>query len=458
MVRRAIRFLREDIWRIRLRSVPRPRFWLLRLVRVTLLACRGFTENRGQLRASALTYYTLLSIVPVLAAGFGIAQGFGLQERLREYLTRQLRGQEEVLSWFLRFTDSLLADTEGGLVAGVGVIFLFWAVIGLLGHVEHAFNDVWGVRQGRPLSRKVTDYLALLLICPVILAVTGSVTVFLAGPVAEWAARTTLFWPLRGTLLILLGLFPFVVLWLLLGSLYRYMPYTRVSLPAAMIAGVVAGTVYQITQWAYVYFQIGVTRYNAIYGGFAALPLFLIWLQASWLIVLFGAEVSFAIDNEATYEFEQESASASQRLKSLVAVRIAQVCAERFEREGGPLTEAEIAQRLEAPIRLVRDRLFELTAAGMLAEVNAGPGGTAYLPAMPPGGLTIAGVLAAMSRRGLDQPSMLNADELAGLERRFAAMEQAVRDHPANAPLGQAPEDDQPVMESSSGRHVAGVP
>ena len=428
MAKRLLTFLREDIWRVRSRALPRRQLWLFRPLRIILLALRGFDEDVCQLRASALTFFSLLSIVPVLAMVFGVAKGFGLQTHLEEVLTQRLQGQEQVLQWLIQFANTFLESTKGGLVAGVGVVLLFWTVIKVLGNIEASFNAVWGVRVGRPMARKFSDYLSIMLIAPVLLLVASGATVFLASQMTQLAERLTSLGMLSGFLMLAVTALPYVVLWVLLTFLYMFLPNTRVSLRAGVTAGVVAGTIYQMVQWVYLYFQIGVSRFNAVYGGFAALPLFLIWVQVSWLIVLFGAEVSFAVDNEETYEFERDCANASLRFKRLLALKLTELCVKRFDQGQPPLDASALVHQLEAPVRLVRELLFELVASGILISVKQdGAVGEWYQPAQPVDRLTIRTVLDALECRGQDNPAMVNGKELERVGQTLEALDRLAR-------------------------------
>ena len=157
-----IEFIKNDIWRIREGDLPRSKFFLIRLLRIFIISLRGLTEDKCQLRASALTVYSLLSIVPIAAVAFGIAKGFGFEKTLEKQLLEKLAGHEEVVSSVVNYAHALLENTKGGLIAGIGVIVLFWSIIRVLGYIENSFNDIWGVKKGRSIGRKITDYLSLI--------------------------------------------------------------------------------------------------------------------------------------------------------------------------------------------------------------------------------------------------------------------------------------------------------
>jgi len=433
VVGRAVRFITRDLWRIRVRDVPRPRSLLIQPLRIIVRAWRGFDEDKCRLRASALTFYTLLSMVPVAAMAFGIAKGFGLERLLEKAIMERIEGQEEVAQKVIAFSDNLLQSSRGGLIAGIGVAVLFWTVIQVLGNVEDSFNDIWGVRHGRSMMRKLADYLSIMLICPVLLILSSGATIFIASHVRFLFGQLYFLGPL---ILFSLKLLPFVVMWVMFSFVYVFMPNAKVDFSAGLLGGVAAGTVYQLTQWAYVKFQIGVTSYGAVYGSLAALPLFLAWLDLSWVIVLWGAEISFACQNVATYEFEPDCLQVSPAFKRLLTLRVACFVMKRFCVGETAATEADVARELDIPIRLVREILFELVSAAVLIEVfSESAGEKAYQPSRSEEELTIKTVLDMLDDKGTTDIPVLDSPELQKLRSSLDAFSRALRDSPANVLL-----------------------
>jgi len=299
-----IAFFKTDIWRIRLRDLPRRKAFAIKQLRILFLTLHGFSYDKCPLRASALTFYSLLSIVPVAALAFGIAKGFGFAKRLETLLYEKLPGQEDVLTQVIAFANSLLENTKGGVIAGIGIAVLFWSLIKVLSHIESSFNAIWEIKKHRSIGRKISDYLSIALICPILVIMSSSVTVFITTQIKHITEKVALLGMFSPIIFFFLKLLPYGLIWILFTTIYIFMPNTRVNFSSGIIAGVFAGTLYQIVQWAYINFQVLVAKYNAIYGSFAALPLFLIWLQISWLIVLFGAEISFSYQNVHTHEFD----------------------------------------------------------------------------------------------------------------------------------------------------------
>ena len=221
-VKDTVDFFRVDLWRIRLENEPPRRSFLLRQLRIIILALRGFNEDKCGLRASALTFYSLLSVVPVAAMLFGIAKGFGIQNRLEQELVDKLKGQEEVVNYIINFANSMLENTRGGLIAGVGVAVLFWLIIKLLGNIEKSFNEIWGIQTHRSIGRKLSDYLSVMLICPVLLVMSSSLTVFITTQITAITQKIDLLGPISPLILFSLKVMPYCVIWLLFSFMYIF--------------------------------------------------------------------------------------------------------------------------------------------------------------------------------------------------------------------------------------------
>ena len=433
IIKRFIEYLDRDIWRIPTKKLPRRQSFFIKQLRVILLAVREFRGNQCQLNASALTFYTLISIVPIVAMAFGVAKGFGFNQHLEAELLRKFPGQEQTIAQIIGFANNLLSNTNGGVVAGIGVLVLFWTVIKVLNSIENSFNDIWGVKKGRSFGRKLSDYLSFMLICPFLMISSTGITVFLASQIQLVAQKLSFLGALSPLILLSLNILPYVMLWGLFTFIYIFMPNTKVTFVSGLIGGIIAGTIYQIVQLLYIHFQIGVGNANVIYGSFAALPLFLIWLQLSWRIVLFGAEVSFAHQNVDTYEFEHDCLNVSQRYKRLLSLRIVTAVVKRFTLGQEPITAKQITEELDIPIRLVRDILYELVEAGIVSEMRgADEKHVAFHPARDINYLTIEYVLAAIDKKGTDTVPVVESPELLQLKASLATFEETIRGSSAN--------------------------
>ncbi len=411
-VERIIQFFTADIWRLNKEDLSKPRAICLKPLRLAVMTIRGYVRDNCALQASALTFYTLLSIVPVVAMAFGISKGFGLEQRLEKQLYLRFAGQEEVLSKVIDFARSLLENTKGGLIAGIGVALLFWSAVKVLSNIENTFNHIWKV-SGRSSIRKFTDYLAIMIISPLLVVVSSSVNVYITTQVTAMTGKLALLHAASPVIFSLLKLLPFGLIWLLFILIYAVMPNTQVRLSSALLAGVTGGTIYQITQGVYISAQVLVSRYNAIYGSFAALPLFLIWLQLSWMIVLLGAEIAYAHQNINHLSMAGRYQKSTPDLRRRYALHILRLIIQRFSRGEPPLSADQISQTLEMPVVTVTRLLEDLRESSLVSAVegikNTGP--PKYQPARDIHTITVASVLEALDKRGANSRPNLHGPE-----------------------------------------------
>lgn len=397
IINRAKNFIIREIWSVDASKLPKYNRWLVKGIRTFVLAFRGFKEDKVNLRASALTFFSVLSVVPVAAMGFGIAKGFGFEDKLRNMLVEGMKGQEEVANWIINFSENMLMGVNGSAIFGVGIAVLFWTVLKVLGNIENAFNHIWQVRRSRVLFRKFSDYLSILLIAPVLLILSSSIQVFMLEMLDKFAVHI----PVLTYLKPLFNLVKYILTWLLFTFVYMVMPNTKVNFGAALLAGIIAGTTFSLLQWGYIHFQVGVSKYNSIYGGFAALPLFLIWMNWSWLIVLLGAEISFSAQNHDQYEFESDIKGLSHYSKNLIALYILHFIIKQFKKEEQPETAPGISEELKLPLRLVRHILYELIECKLIAETPSPVyKETAFLPAVDVHTLSIQSVKERLNSKG----------------------------------------------------------
>lgn len=433
LIRDYLALAKSDISSIRLKELSRGQLFFIRPIKIVYLAARRFFEDKCPLRASALTYYTLISIVPVVATAFGIAKGFGLENNLEGLLRQKIIGHDEVLNKIISFSHSLLDATRGGVLTGVGVVILLWSAISILNHIEESFDDIWGVKEQRPLGKKFSDYLSLMFICPVVLIVATSLTVSLTTHIPLLMKDSAFFGVLNPLVTFLVKLLPYALVWALFVFVYVFMPHTKVTFSAGLVAGVIAGTIYQVAQWGYIVFQIASVRYNTVYGSFAALPLFLIWLQLSWLIVLFGAELSYAYQNIDTYEYEGESWRVNHYYRKLFALEITHLLVKNFARGDIPLTATQIAHALDIPIPLVNEILGDLLECRLVSKVKTEKyWGHAYQPARDIGTLTIGRVIDSMEKAGSDSIILADTPELQTLAASLHSFGEIIDVSPSN--------------------------
>ncbi len=432
---RTAKFMTVDIWRIQLEELPFGKSFLVKQLRMFLLALQGFVEDKCFFRASSLTFNTLLAIVPVAAILFGVAKGFGFETRLKRELLDQFPGnaQQEVLWKVFDFAESLLQATRGGVIAGIGLIILFWSVINVLSHIEASLNDIWEIQESRTWGRKFADYLAIMILSPLFIILSSSATVFITTQITLLTEKIGLLGMISPLIFLSFKLIPYVLVWILFTIVYILMPNTRVSLKAGLMAGIIAGTIFQIVQWGYISFQIGATRYNAIYGSFAALPLFLLWVQVSWWVVLFGAELSFAHQNVATYEYEPESRRVSPAFRKVLTLQIAHLLVKHFANGERPLTDTEIRARLKMPIRQVHTILYDLVQCRVVSETRTNVDRQfAYQPARDINTITIQSVIDAIDHSGTSDIPVARTEEFVALSEAIDKFRQEMEASPAN--------------------------
>jgi membrane protein len=433
MLSRTIKFLTQDIWHIQVKELSTGRSFSLGVLRVIVLAIRGFKKDKLQLRAPALTFFSLLALVPVAAMAFAIAKGFGLEAVLERQLFHEFPGQREVLLHVISFAHNLLDKTRGGTMAIFGVIILFWAVIKVLGHIERSFNDIWNIKKSRTLWRKFSDYLTIMLICPILVIASSSFTLYLKTQVTNIVEKISLLGYLSPLIYMLVKLLPYGMIWLLFTLTYLLMPNTKVNFASGLLAGIIAGTMYQLLQLAYINLQFVIAKYNAIYGSFAALPLFLIWLQISWLIVLFGAEISYAHQNSELYEFEPGSLRISHALKTLISLQVGHCIVQNFSNARKPLTARQIAMDLGIPLRLVQTILGDLIDARILSEIESEENETgAYQPALDINRLTLSFVINALGNKGNSEIPFPQNETSESLKAALQNFKDTLESHPAN--------------------------
>jgi membrane protein len=428
-----IEFIRVDIWRIRLKDISRTKYFFIKQLRILILATRGFTKDKCTLSASALTFYSVLSIVPVVAMAFGIAKGFGFQKLLEKELLKKFQGQEEVMNRVVAFAHSLLENTKGHLIASFGILFLLWTVIKLLSQIERSFNDIWEVKSPRTYGRKFSDYLSIMLISPILFILSSSVTVFITTQITVITQKVSLIGMFSPIIFFMVKLIPYGLIWILFIFIYMLMPNTKVNFSSGLIAGIIAGTIYQVAQWAYITFQVGMARYNAIYGSFAALPLFLIWIQLSWLIVLFGAEISFAYQYVDTYDFEPDRRYISPAFKKLLSLQVSRLIISTFLKADPPLSAISISKTLEIPIRLVEQILKELVEAGILSDTEVKKNKEmSYQPARDINAITINTIIEALEQKGVNNIPVAKTTELRHLSEALKTLNEEIEKSPAN--------------------------
>ncbi len=399
-----IKRINDLIWHTPLSEISKGKTFLIKQLRIVMIAAREFSADKVQIRASALTYYSLLSVIPVVAIAFAIAKGFGLDQNLEALVTKEFASHQEVLNWLLQSARSALDETRGGYLAGVGMVILFWSVMSLLNHIESSFNHIWQIRSARPWYRKFTDYLTIMLIAPVFIILSSSITVFISTYLTEFMTKAPILDFFKPLVSFTFKFAPYFLTWFVMTVLFIIMPNTKVKFVPALISGIISGTAVQILQWVYIDLQFGITKLSAIYGSFAAVPLFILWLQYTWLIVLLGAELSFANQNISNYEFESEALNISHYQKRALVLMIMHMIIKKFEVGEPPISTENIALQLKLPVRLVSDILQDLQDVTLVSVVQENQKKERlYQPALDINKLTVSYVFSRIDKHGSEQ-------------------------------------------------------
>jgi len=368
-IEKTVLFFTDGIWRITANEISGAKKLYVYITQTVILAVRGFANENLPTKASALTYSTLLAIVPLLAVLIGIAKGFGFQNIVHQELMGYFPGHETEIGKALEFVESYLSQARGGIFIGIGLLLLFYTVISLISSIEDTFNGIWQMSKSRPWNRKVVDYMALFLILPVLMTASSGFSIFITTLDNTILSEYMFFTPVRG---VMLKLTPYLIATIAFTAIYLLLPNTKVNFLNGLIPGCLAGCAFQVFQIMYINGQIWVSKYNAIYGSFAALPLLLLWLQLSWMLCLFGAELSYASQNVKKFSFERDSSHISRRYKDFLTLLIAALIIKRFATGEKPYTADELSESYRIPLRLTTQILLLLTELNLIIEVNYG--------------------------------------------------------------------------------------
>jgi len=405
------RDLNDSIWHAPLSELSRRKIFLIKQARILFMAGRNSLNDRVELRASALTFYTLLSLIPVIAIAFAIAKGFGLDQNLESVITssKDFQSYSKILTPLLERARLTIQETSGGYIAGVGMIILFWSVISLLGQIESSFNHIWQIASSRAWYRKFTDYLTIMLFAPVLLILSSSITFFITIELTEFMSKAPILAFFKPVISFLIKFAPYLLTWTILTLLFIVMPNAKVKFMPAMISGIIAGTLLKILQWLYLDLQFGITKLSAIYGGLAAIPLFIIFLQTTWIIILIGAELSFANQNISRYESESEALNVSHFHKRALVILIMNMIIRNFAVGEKPVGAESIGKSLRIPVRLARDILEDLTNANLVSVIFENDQlERLYQPALDINKLTVSYVLSKLDKKGIEHQTVIS--------------------------------------------------
>lgn len=360
-------FIQVGIWQLNSDDVSPLRMLFYAILKKLILAIRFFTARNVMSQASALTYSTLLAIVPIMAVVFAIARGFGYNKYIELWFRDAFKSQPQAADTIVEFVNSYLVHTKSGVFLGIGLLFMLYTVLMLVSNIEKTFNDIWQVKKQRSIFRTFTDYLAMLLLFPILIVVTSGLSIFMATVAGKVPDLLVLGPMVR----FFMSLLPYALMSLLFVGLYVFMPNTHVKVRHVIVPGILAGVAMQWLQLFYIHSQMWVSSYNAIYGSFAALPLFMLWTQISWTICLFGAELCYTNQNLDYYDYNASTSDLSHRYRIMLCAMLASRICRRFDKGSRPYTALELCKETGIPIRIVNDLLYFMIDAHLLIEITS---------------------------------------------------------------------------------------
>lgn len=393
---RCVHFLYRGLWEPPIGKLKSAGVAVMRRL---FLATKLFLRENMHYRASALTYSSILSLVPMLAVVFAIAKGFGLSEFTEQWIRSNIVAKPEVVDTLVGFVQSYLDHTQGGIFLGFGLLMLLWTLYNLTSSIEVSFNQLWQVEQPRSVFRMLTDYTAVFFLLPIFIVVTSGLTIFIYSTTSEYVPDVML---LRPTALFIVKTLPYVVVCFFFTALFAFMPNTHVHLGSALKAGLITGIAFHLLQIAYVNSQMWLTGYNAIYGSFAALPLFMLMCQISWMITLYGAALCYVDQNLNSFYYGLDDVQMSRFDHDCLCVRLTSIICKRFASSQPPISAKELAEKEKIHLRIVTDILNELVKVGIVMKIADGEGvsSTTYAPASDIHKLTLPYLLETIDRKG----------------------------------------------------------
>lgn len=392
--------------------------WWINVVKTLNITIKSFLNTDIQTQACAMTYRTVLAVIPAFAILFAIGRGFGFQNMLEDELFKMFPAQKTMINYSLSFVDTYLQQSSEGLFVGVGIVFLLWTIISLIWAVEDAFNLIWGVCEGRSLWRKITDYTAMLLILPVLMICGSGFSIFVSDTI-----RSLFDFPFITPLLsVMFELASFFFTCMFFTAVFILVPNTRVKFTNALLAGTLTGIAFMILQWLFISGQLYVSRYNAIYGSFSFLPLLFLWLQLVWVICLTGSLICYATQNITLFNFSEDISGISREYFEKVCIAVTTVIVLNFKKGGKPVTEEEIVNEYSIPPRLLSSIIRRLIDINMLSMVviDKKQQKYGYQPAQDISYMTINSIRSALDNYG-------RKDFIPGFDENFKEIDEIVK-------------------------------
>ncbi len=419
-----VRFIRYDMWRMTTTELDSPAKRIgYGIIRTIVLVARGFGSKNLNDQAKSLTYSLIFAIVPILAMVMAVAKGFGVVNIIQDALNKSFLGETNLVPTIMAMVERYLETAQGGLFIGIGLLILLWAVYAFFQSVETAFNRIWNVKKSRSVIRQVTTYIAILVLIPVLIVCSAGITIFVNTTVGEIGGVEAI---------------QFVIVWLLFTVIYIAVPNTKVRFISALIPGIIMGTLFQLLQMLSVYLIALLGRTSIVYGAFATIPILMTWLQYTSLLILIGAEMSYAIQNNEEFEYEKDLNQMSRRYKDFIMLYLLSVIINRFEADEAPLTAHELAVRDHLPIRAVNQLLSRMVETGLLREVYAEEEeDKTYQPALDTHQITIGMVIDRIEAQGSEQFLQAPSEEMQAFWKKYIGMKELTNERMKEIPINQ---------------------
>lgn len=394
-------FIQYDLWRqphVATKD-PKKRVWY-RILQTIILVARGFKDKALNVRANSLSFSLLFAFVPIVAGVFAIARGFGFEELLKEQLSTSFLAEANIVPTLMEWVERYLETAREGLFIGIGIIVLIWAVYAFFNMLESSFNGIWNVKQSRSFGRRLSNYMMVLLMIPILIVLSSGISIFLNSTEILSSVLHAIE-PLRR---LTLRIVPFIAATIVFTWIFKAIPNTKVRFVSAVIPGILMGFLFQLVQTFSVYLVMLFTRMSVVYGAFSVIPLVLVWLHITSWLLLVGAELSFAIQNNELFEYERDLKNISRRYKDYIMLYLLSLIIHRFEQGKAPETTQEIATKNQLPIRLVQQLLNRLEESNIIRRVLLEQEeDIAYVPALDTHLITVEMTIARVAEYGTEE-------------------------------------------------------
>ena len=413
-------FIQYDLWRQPHTAIhsPKKRLWY-RTLQTIILVARGFKDQVLVVRANSLSFSLLFAFIPMMALIYAIARGFGFEEVIQEILSGSFLDEANIAPVLIDWIERYLETAREGLFLGIGLIVLIWAVYAFFNMLENSFNSIWNVKKTRSFTRRLTNYLITLLLVPVLVVVTSGISIFL-NSTEILASVLDAIEPIRK---FMLRFIPFVATAGVFTWIFVAIPNTKVKFSSAIIPGILMGLLYQLVQALSMYLVVLFTRMSIVYGAFSAIPLVLIWLHITCWLLLVGAELAFAIQNNDLFAYEKDLKAMSRRYKDYVMLYLLSIIIRRFEAGEAPQTAQELAAENKLPIRLVQQLLSRLEETNIVLRVYVeDEEEQAFVPALDTKSITVEMVIGRISAQGTEEFLLHTPTEMQAFWQRYQQM------------------------------------